>query len=196
MQEAHEAIRPTDLRRTPERLQGRLEGDEARLYALIRDRALASQMASARFERVEAELASARGDIVLSANGRAMVFDGFLRLYREGADEPETHAGEHVRPLPELVPGQAVRIEGVSATRHVTAPPPRYTEGGLVRRLEELGIGRPSTYGAIVGVLQERGYVALAGGRFVPLERGRVPSPPSQNLSTCSPPRRYTSRRR
>ena len=174
VQEAHEAIRPTDFRRTPERLQGRLEGDEARLYALIRDRALASQMASARFERVEAELASARGDIVLAATGRAMVFDGFLRLYREGAGEPETHAGEHARPLPELAPGQAVRIERVSATRHVTAPPPRYTEGGLVRRLEELGIGRPSTYGAIVGVLQERGYVALAGGRFVPLERGRV----------------------
>ena len=174
VQEAHEAIRPTDFHHTPESLEGRLEGDEARLYALIRDRALASQMASARFERVEVELASAGGDIVLAATGRAMVFDGFLRLYREGAGEPETHAGEHAGPLPELVPGQAVRIEGVSATRHVTAPPPRYTEGGLVRRLEELGIGRPSTYGAIVGVLQERGYVALAGGRFVPLERGRV----------------------
>ena len=98
VQEAHEAIRPTDFARTPESLEGRLEGDEARLYALIRDRALASQMASARFERVEVELASAQGDIVLAATGRAMAFDGFLRVYREGAGEPETHAGEHARP--------------------------------------------------------------------------------------------------
>ena len=171
-QEAHEAIRPTDFSRTPETLGPRLGGDVARLYALIRNRALASQMASACFDQVEVRLASVRGDIVLAAGGSAMAFDGFLRLYCEGAGE--AGAPESERTLPALEAGQTVRIGAVRVERQVSAPPARYTEAGLVRRLEELGIGRPSTYAAIVGVLQEREYVALVHRRFVPLERGRV----------------------
>ena len=170
VQEAHEAIRPTDFARTPESLEGRLEGDAARLYALIWRRALASQMAAARFERVDVELASAPGDIVLAASTREMTFDGHLRLYGERAEEPPRGGGR----ARELVPGEAVRIGAVRSERRTTAPPPRYTEAALVRRLEELGIGRPSTWAAIVGVLRDRQYVALANREFVPLERGRV----------------------
>ena len=177
--EAHEAIRPTDLARTPESLTGRLDGDAERLYALIRNRTLASQMAEARFERVEAALASADGAIVLETTGSRLAFDGFLRVYREGADEdgaPGTTAAddERDRPLPALAEGEPVRIRAVRMERRRTSPPARFTEAGLVRRLEELGIGRPSTWAAIVGVLRNRQYVAMAGGRFVPLERGRV----------------------
>ena len=179
VREAHEAIRPTDCSRTPDSLAGRLDGDTLRLYALIRSRMLASQMAPARFERVEVALASAGGDIVLEAAGSRLAFDGFLRLSRAdrddgGADEAPAVDDDRDRALPALETGEAVAIGAVRAQRHVTAPPARYTEAGLVRRLDELGIGRPSTYAAIVGVLQDRQYVALAGGRFVPLERGRV----------------------
>ena len=179
--EAHEAIRPTDFSRTPDSLAGRLDPEAAGLYGLIRNRALASQMAQARFERVEAALASAAGDIVLEATGSRLAFDGFLRAYRAG-DGGADGAGDGGpaleedadRPLPALEAGQAVRIRAVRAVRRQTLPPHRYTEAGLVRRLEELGIGRPSTWAAIVGVLQDRQYVVLAGGHFVPLERGRV----------------------
>ena len=170
--EAHEAIRPTDFARTPEALAGRLEGDALELYALIWRRTLASQMAGARFDRVEVELASAAGDVVLGASAQAMAFDGFLRLYGEGGDGSRMDDGDGQ--VPELGPGEAVRIRGVRTERRATEPPPRYTEAALVRRLEELGIGRPSTYAVIVGVLQERRYVALSSRQFVPLERGRV----------------------
>ena len=181
-QEAHEAIRPTELARSPESLAGRLDRDAARLYGLIRDRTLASQMAPARFERVEVALASAAGDVVLEAAGSRRAFDGFLRVYRAGngdagngdAGEGDARSLDDDRALPALEPGRTVRIGAVRVARHVTAPPARYTEAGLVRRLEELGIGRPSTWAAIVGVLQDRQYMALAGDRFVPLERGRV----------------------
>ena len=170
--EAHEAIRPTDFARTPEALEGRLDGDAARLYALIWNRAVASQMALARFDRVEVALASAAGDVVLGARGQAMAFDGYLRLYGDGGDELRCGGGDGQ--VPELAPGEAVRIGDVRTERSATKPPARYTEAELVRRLEELGIGRPSTYAAIVGVLQERQYVALMNRQFVPLERGRV----------------------
>ena len=133
VQEAHEAIRPTDFARTPERLQGRLEGDEARLYALIRDRALASQMASARFERVEVELASARGDIVLAATGRAMAFDGFLRLYRESAGEPEPHAGDDARALSALRGERAALALGRARLRAGVRVPNRCRRGSMRR---------------------------------------------------------------
>ena len=173
-QEAHEAIRPIDFGRTPEALADRLDADEARLYELVWKRALASQMTAARLDRVEVEAASKTGDIVLAAAGSAMAFDGFLRVYREAADEEPADDEDRDRRLPELGIGEALRIGDVRAERHVTGPPPRYTEAGLVRRLEELGIGRPSTYAAIVSVLQERDYVVLLNRRFVPLERGRV----------------------
>ena len=172
VQEAHEAIRPTDLARSAESLAGVIDRDAATLYALVRNRTLASQMADARFDRMDVELASESGDIVLAARGSRLAFEGFLRVYREGSDEPK--AGEEDLTLPDLEPGQTVPIDDIRVQRHVTTPPTRFTEAGLVRRLEELGIGRPSTFASIVSVLQERQYVAVAGGRFVPLERGRV----------------------
>ena len=172
-QEAHEAIRPTEFPRTPETLAGRLGADEAGLYDLIWKRAVASQMAAARLDRVRVELAGETGDVVLSAAGSATVFDGFLRVYREGRDD-EGAEGEDETRLPEMAEGERLFVSEVRPERRFTRPPPRYTEAALVRALEELGIGRPSTYAAIVSVLQEREYVVLLGRRFVLMERGRV----------------------
>jgi len=176
-QEAHEAIRPTDFSRTPESLAGRIAGNAAELYALIWQRAVASQMAAARLDRVRGELATEGGDIVLAATGSRTVFDGFLRVWREGGGEDGDEDGADIageRPLPEMARGERAFVSEVRPERRFTRPPPRYTEAGLVRRLEELGIGRPSTYAAIVGVLRERGYAVLYRRRFVPTERGRV----------------------
>ena len=172
-QEAHEAIRPTDLARTPGAVAGRLGADAAALYALIWRRAVASQMAAARLERVRVELASETGDVVLTASGAHTRFDGFLRLYREGEDDD---AGEvdTERPLPAMAEGERGFVAEVRSVRRSTRPPSRYTEAALVRKLEALGIGRPSTYAAIVAVLREREYVVLYHRRFVPTERGRV----------------------
>ena len=172
--EAHEAIRPVDFGRTPDALADRLDADPVRLYALIWKRALASAMAAARFDAIEVELASKAGDMMLAAAGTAMTFDGFLRVYREGTDEAQTDDEDHEGPLPEPEAGEALRVIDVRAERRVTGPPRRYTEAALVGRLEELGIGRPSTCVGILGVLQERGYVALKDRRLVPLERARV----------------------
>ena len=172
-QEAHEAIRPTDFARPPEALAGRIGEDAAGLYALIWQRAVASQMAAARLDRAQVELVSEIGDIMLAATGSRTVFDGFLRVWREAADE-DGHATESERPLPEMAAGERVFVSEVRPERRLTRAPSRYTEAGLVGRLEELGIGRPSTYAAIVGVLRERGYAVLYRRRFVPTERGRV----------------------
>ena len=173
-QEAHEAIRPTDFARSPEALAGRLDRAAAQLYGLIRNRALASQMAAARFDRVRVRIApetgAAAGDLVLAAEGTSMVFDGHLRVWGEDVAE----AGGDGPGLPVLEEGDPVSAAAVRVERRVTQPPPRYTEAGLVRRLDELGIGRPSTWVAIVAVLQERGYAVLHDRRFVPTERGRV----------------------
>ena len=168
--EAHEAIRPTEFERTPGSLAGRLEPDARRLYGLIRDRALASQMRAARFERIELDLATPGGEVALEARGMRLVFDGFLRVYGEA----EEAANGAARALPEPSPGARVAIGAVRTVRRATCAPARYTEAGLVRRLDELGIGRPSTWAAIVTVLEERRYVARHGGGFVALERGRV----------------------
>ena len=172
--EAHEAIRPVDFGRTPDALADRLDAGPARLYALIWKRALASAMAAARFDAIEAELASKAGDMMLAATGTAMTFDGCLRIYREGTDEAPTGGEDHEGPLPEPQAGEALRVVDVRAERRLTAPPPRYTEAALVGRLEELGIARPSACVGILGVLQERGDVALEDRRLVPLERARV----------------------
>ena len=171
-QEAHEAIRPTDFSLMPETLEDRIGDEEAALYALIWKRAVASQMAAARLHRVRAGIATEAGDVVLSASGSSPLFDGFLRIYREGPDEDG--GDEHERPLPAMEEGERVFVSEVRPERRFTRPPARYTEAGLVRRLEELGIGRPSTYAAIVGVLRERDYVVVHNRRFVPVERGRV----------------------
>ena len=170
-QEAHEAIRPTDFARAPEALAGRLDRAAAQLYGLIRNRALASQMAAARFDRVRVEIApEGTEDIGLAAGGEQLAFDGHLRVW--GEDVAKAGGGGPV--LPVLEEGDPVSAAAVRVERHVTEPPPRYTEAGLVRRLDEFGIGRPSTWVAIVAVLQERGYAVLHDRRFVPTERGRV----------------------
>ena len=172
-QEAHEAIRPTDFARSPESLAGRIGPDEAALYDLIWKRALASQMAPARLDRIRVDLASGPGDVVLAATGSTVAFDGFLRIYHEGRDDDADDDDAELR-LPAMKAGETVYTSAVHTTQRFTPPPPRYTEAGLVRALEELGIGRPSTYAAIVDVLQEREYVVLHHRRFIPTERGRV----------------------
>ena len=172
-QEAHEAIRPTDVGRTPQAVGRFLDDDQRRLYELIWKRTLASQMASALLDRVTAEIASADRQVGLRATGSTIAFDGFLKLYQEGRDDP-TEDDENGGLLPPMAAGEPLRRGAITPRQHFTEPPPRYTEASLVRQLEELGIGRPSTYAAIISVLQERDYVRLESRRFVPEERGRV----------------------
>ena len=168
-QEAHEAIRPTSFLRHPDDLP--LSGDEARLYALIWKRACASQMESARLERTTIELEDESGKTGLRASGTVVLFPGFLSLYAEGRDD-EKEEGQ--AKLPRLEEGTPVQVEAVKAEQHFTQPPPRFTEASLVKRMEELGIGRPSTYASIMQVLQDRDYVTLEKKRFVPRDKGRV----------------------
>ncbi|HEU4704291.1 MAG TPA: type I DNA topoisomerase [Sphingomicrobium sp.] len=165
-QEAHEAIRPTDFSRS-----SAASGDHARLYGLIYNRALASQMASARLERTTIELSDGAGRAVLRASGQVVLFPGFLALYEEGRDEAEDEDGAR---MPALREGDSPARTGVEATQHFTQPPPRYSEASLVKRLEELGIGRPSTYAATLQTLKDRDYVRVDKGRFVPEESGRL----------------------
>ena len=172
-QEAHEAIRPTDPARVPDKL--RLAGDEARLYELIWKRTVASQMAATVLDQVRIDIASPDAAVGLRANGSTVAFDGFIRLYTEGRDDPgkddEDDAGRH---LPKVEKGDALALRGATPERHFTEPPPRYSEASLVKRMEELGIGRPSTYANIIAVLQDRDYVVLDKKRFVPEDRGRL----------------------
>ncbi|HYU94601.1 MAG TPA: type I DNA topoisomerase [Sphingomicrobium sp.] len=166
-QEAHEAIRPTDFE------QARAAtGDHARLYELVYNRALASQMASARLERTTVELTDGAGRTVLRATGQVVLFPGYLALYEEGRDE-KAEDEEGAR-MPGLARGDAPLKTGVEATQSFTQPPPRYSEASLVKRLEELGIGRPSTYASILQTLKDREYVRVDKGRFVPEESGRL----------------------
>ena len=165
-QEAHEAIRPTDFSRDRAG-----SGDHARLYELIWKRALASQMASARLERTTAELADGTGQHGLRATGQVVLFPGFLALYEEGRDDAED---EDSRRLPRLREGDSPARKGVEAEQHFTQPPPRYSEASLVKRMEELGIGRPSTYAATLQTLKDRDYVRLEKNRFIPEESGRL----------------------
>ena len=176
-QEAHEAIRPTDLSRTPQSLSTVLKKDQARLYELIWKRALASQMASAEIDRVSVDIGSDDGRTGLRATGSTVAFDGFLRVYQEGRDDARRDNGDDAddeRRLPAVTVGEAMAVAGVTPNKHVTEPPPRFSEASLVRRLEELGIGRPSTYASIISVLQDRNYVVLEKRRFVPEDRGRI----------------------
>ena len=166
-QEAHEAIRPTDFSQ-----RHGASGDHARLYELIYNRALASQMASARLERTTVELSDGAGRVVLRATGQAVLFPGYLALYEEGRDEKSDD--EESARMPVLREGDSPARTGVEATQHFTQPPPRYSEASLVKRLEELGIGRPSTYASILQTLKDREYVRVEKGRFVPEESGRL----------------------
>jgi DNA topoisomerase I len=195
-QEAHEAIRPAGERwRTPEQLSSDLRGADLRLYELIWKRTVASQMADATGKslsaRIEAPLASAAlsGTAVAtalangvsggggpgatitthwSASGRTITFPGYLRVYVEGSDDPDADLDDRERPLPDLAGGQALPAPGVESAGHSTQPPARYTEASLIRKLEELGIGRPSTYASIMGTIQARGYVWRKGQALVP----------------------------
>jgi len=171
-QEAHEAIRPTSLERRPGRVGRALYGDQARLYELIWKRTLASQMTSAVYDRMSADIDAGHGAAALRTTGSRIAFDGFLKLYEEGRDDAD--GDEDGRMLPALAPGQELSLGGVRPEQHMTEPPPRYTEASLVRKLEELGIGRPSTYASIISVLQDRDYVRLERKRFVPEDRGRL----------------------
>lgn len=173
-QEAHEAIRPTDLSRRPRDVARYLEADQAKLYELIWLRAVASQMESAELERTTAEIAAKAGTrtLDLRASGTVVKFDGFLKLYQESRDEDGDD--EDSRRLPEMSKGEALTKRSIAADQHFTEPPPRYSEASLVKRMEELGIGRPSTYAAILQVLKDRGYVRMEKRRLVPEDKGRL----------------------
>ncbi len=168
-QEAHEAIRPTEASRHPDKAD--LSGEEAKLYDLIWRRAVASQMESARFERTVAEILSADSQAAFRATGQVLLFDGFLTLYQEGQDDAED---EDSRRLPALTQGEALKRGAIMPEQHFTQPPPRFTEASLVRRMEELGIGRPSTYASIITVVQDRGYARKDKGRLIPEDKGRL----------------------
>jgi DNA topoisomerase-1 len=166
-QEAHEAIRPTDF----DRPRG-ASSDHSRLYELVYNRALASQMASARLERTTVDLMDGAGRAMLRATGQVVLFPGFLALYEEGLDEKSDD--EDGARMPALRKGDAPAKTGVAATQSFTQPPPRYSEASLVKRLEELGIGRPSTYAATLQTLKDREYVRVEKSRFIPEESGRL----------------------
>ncbi|MCF6292435.1 MAG: type I DNA topoisomerase [Robiginitomaculum sp.] len=166
-QEAHEAIRPTSFFRHPDSL--RLDGDEKKLYWLIWNRAVSSQMQSARQERTTIELNN--GSATLRAVGTVTLFDGFLVLYQEGKDDRENETDSQ---LPKVSVGEAAAISNIETDQHFTQPPPRFTEASLVKEMENLGIGRPSTYASILQVLQDRDYVTLDKKRFIPDDKGRV----------------------
>ena len=172
-QEAHEAIRPTDMTRRPADVARHLENDMRRLYELIWKRTVASQMASAVLDQVSIDIADPSGKVRLHATGSVVLFDGFLKLYQESRDDATDEEGEGRR-LPNMREKERLERGGVSPDQHFTQPPPRYSEASLVKRLEELGIGRPSTYASILQVLQDRDYVRLDKRRFLPEDRGRL----------------------
>ena len=177
-QEAHEAIRPTDVARTPDSVAHHLNPDQRRLYELVWKRAVASQMQSAEFDQVAVDVADPAkpNGPRLRATGSIMAFDGFLKLYREDLDDAaEDDADRMLPPMRERDPlRHAPDGTWVTADQHFTQPPPRYSEASLVKKMEELGIGRPSTYASILSVLQDRQYVRLDRKRFIPEDRGRL----------------------
>jgi DNA topoisomerase I len=180
-QEAHEAIRPTEFRRTPQMLESVLEADELKIYDLIWKRATASQMADARMLRTTIEITgkgTGGDDAVLTASGKAIEFAGYLRAYVEGSDDPSAELDEQETLLPKLSVGEQIFapdavdarliVAGIEPKGHQTTPPARFTEASLVKRLEEEGIGRPSTYAPTVATIQRRGYVSRQGKALVP----------------------------
>ena len=170
-QEAHEAIRPADVMNTPKKLEEKLDSDSYKLYELIWKRTVACQMEPAVLDKVVIDSLSTDKKILLRANGQVIAFDGFLKLYQEGKDDEED---EDNRVLPNVKEGEDVSKKAIKPEQHFTTPPPRFTEASLVKKLEELGIGRPSTYASIIAVLQERKYVKVEKLRFIPEDRGRI----------------------
>jgi len=173
-QEAHEAIRPTDFFRTPASVRQYLDADQARLYELVWKRAIASQMNAAEIERTTVEIEATNGARTagLRAVGSVVRFDGFIAAYTDQKDEDSED--EENRRLPEIRQGEALDRETVNATQHTTEPPPRYSEASLIKKLEELGIGRPSTYAATLKTLEDREYVVIDKRRLIPQSKGRL----------------------
>ena len=188
-QEAHEAIRPTDLARLPDELRGKLNRDQLRLYDLIWKRTVACQMAQAKLDQIAVDISDPANEITFRANGSVVAFDGFLRVYFEGSDEDDDKSddeegddplsynnkgGPKETFLPPLREGDKQDLQKVDPEQHFTQPPPRYSEASLVKMMEELGIGRPSTYASIIKVLQDRNYVTVDRRRFTAEDRGRI----------------------
>ena len=171
-QEAHEAIRPSDVMNTPKKMEIKLDADAHKLYELIWKRTVACQMNPAVLDRVTIDSESADKQILLRANGQVIAFDGFLKLYQESKDDSDEDDDNRI--LPNVNEGENVDKGEVKPEQHFTTPPPRFTEASLVKKLEELGIGRPSTYATIIAVLQERKYVRVEKLRFIPEDRGRI----------------------
>lgn len=169
-QEAHECIRPTEMSKDADALK-LMDGDQRKLYDLIWKRTLACQMESARMERTTIEIASADGQVGLRASGQVVLFDGFLKVYEEGRDDV---VDDDDKRLPQINQSDKMAKRAVTPEQHFTQPPPRYTEATLVKRMEELGIGRPSTYASIVTTIQDRGYVRREGQRLIPEDKGRL----------------------
>jgi len=167
-QEAHECIRPTDMQASPDSLK--LEPDQRKLYDLIWKRTIASQMSAARMERTTVDVASADAQVELRATGQVVLFDGFLKVYEEGRDDE----GEDEGRLPQIMQGEPAEKRSITPEQHFTQPPPRYTEATLVKRMEELGIGRPSTYASILTTIQDRDYVRKDKNRLIPEDKGRL----------------------
>ncbi len=180
-QEAHEAIRPTDLSRTPKSMRSKLDDDQWKLYDLIWKRTVASQMESAVLDQVKIDISDGTDDVVLRANGSVIAFDGFLTLYHEttktksnGNGNGNDNGNGSDRILPPMKEHDKTKLMKTLPDQHFTQPPPRYSEASLVKQMEELGIGRPSTYAAIMQVLRDRNYVCMEKRRFVPEDRGRL----------------------
>ncbi len=168
-QEAHECIRPTDMAAAPDKLR-LADADQRKLYDLIWKRTIASQMSAARLERTAVDVSSADGQVTLRANGQVVLFEGFLKVYDEGRDEEGDDEGR----LPQIMAGEAAEKKAVTPTQSFTQPPPRYSEATLVKRMEELGIGRPSTYASVLTTIQDREYVRKDKNRLIPEDKGRL----------------------
>ncbi len=166
-QEAHEAIRPTDIIRTPQSVKKYLSTDQNKLYDLIWSRALSSQMESAKFDRNTVTITSGNNDTICKASGSVMKFDGFLKIYNNQSKDDDENI------LPSMSKGP-INIEALIDEQHYTQPPPRYSEASLVKKLEELGIGRPSTYASIISTIANRGYAEIVNKRFFPTDRGKL----------------------
>ncbi|MEC6998578.1 MAG: type I DNA topoisomerase, partial [Pseudomonadota bacterium] len=172
-QEAHEAIRPTSLTRRPEYITSTLDVDQAKLYELIWKRTMASQMGNARVQRTSIDITDESEATGLRASGTVITFPGFLKLYEEGKDDEKSDKEEE-QTLPQVTEGMPLDLQKVSPDQHFTEPPPRFSEATLVKKMEELGIGRPSTYASVLSVLRDRDYVFMDRNRFHPQDKGRL----------------------
>ena len=171
-QEAHEAIRPTLVDKSPADIETYLDKDQFKLYSLIWKRMVASQMANALLDQVAIDISDAKKNITFRANGTTVAFDGFFKVYKEGQDDETSDDDEKI--LPAFTVGEILELKEVTPNQHFTLPPPRYTEASLIKKLEELGIGRPSTYSSIVQTLILRKYTELTKKQFHPTDRGRI----------------------